>query len=500
MSEPQPVKTRFRQHLPLVWRMGYGRVKRMIAPHPLWDDPVFQQWHTWLQQTERWSLDDLRAYQFQQLKALLDVAYHQTRFYRRLYDEYGVTSDDIRCLDDLHRLPVITKEQIRANLLDMIPQGTNPDNLTLLTTSGSTGQPLGIYHNPATVDQVEMAFILRQWGWAGYRRGDPYATFRGQIIRLETANGHTALWDYVTDDNRLVLLAQDTSESTLHETIRQLRRFRPRFIQTYPSTLEIVARYMQREHINDIRVNAVFCESETLYDHQRRLFETVFGAQVYGGYGHSERAVDAVECEQHRGYHISMEYGILELLDPDDEPITSPGITGRITGTGLDTFKMPLIRYVTDDLATYAAEPCPCGRAHTLLDEIHGRTPDFIISSTGQIYPFGPIYASAGDEVPEAWQQIRELRFIQPDRGVLLVEMALTPGSDQTAIPRTFLNGLYEWLKPGEFDVRVRLVDSVQRNARGKIRLLEQQLAIDLHDLRATTCNPSPSKGGGHER
>ncbi len=487
MSETQPTRTRFRQRLPLGWRMSYGRIKRGFARHPLWDDPVFQEWYEWLTRSDRWSLDALHAYQFRRLKALLHVAYTQTPFYRRLYDEVGITPADIRCLDDLHKLPVITKAQIRANIRDMIPFDADPDKLVFLTTSGSTGQPLGIYNDATTVHQVEMAFIYRQWGWAGYKRGDPFATFRGQVIRLEGRDGRPASWDYITDDNRLVLLAQDTSETTLRETVDLLRRFRPRFIQTYPSTLEIVARYMQRVGIDDIAVEAVFCESETLYGYQRVLFAEVFDAQVYGGYGHSERAVDAVECEEHRGYHVSMEYGILELLDAGDEPISTPGVTGRIVGTGLDTFSMPLIRYATDDIAAYAAQACACGRAHTLLDNIYGRIPDFIVSNTGQIYPFGPIYASAGDEVPETWQQIRELRFIQPGQGVLIVEMALAPGSSETAIRRDFVAALYEWLNPGEFEVAVNVVDSVQRNARGKIRLLEQRIPIDLHDLSTLT-------------
>ncbi|MFW5708795.1 MAG: phenylacetate--CoA ligase family protein [Chloroflexota bacterium] len=483
MSDAEMTHTRFRQRLPLGWRMSYGWLKRHLTRDRLWHDPVFNQWHQWLRQTENWSLPALQSYQLRRLKALLHTAYTRTPFYRQLYDSHGVTPDDIQSLDDLSRLPIITKSMIRENIDAMLPDGTNRENLVFLTTSGSTGQPVGVFQDAGTVDQVELAFIHRQWAWAGYRRGNAYATFRGQVIRLQGPDGHPTLWDYLTEDNRLMLLAQDTADSTMRETVRLLRRFRPRFIQTYPSTLELIVRYIQREGLDDIDVQAVFCESETLYPHQRRLFEQQFKAQVFGAYGHSERALDAVECEAHSGYHVNMEYGILELLDEHNRPITVPGRWGKVVGTGLDTFAMPLIRYETDDLAAYAAAPCPCGRAHTLIEDFHGRTPDYIVSHSGQVYPFGPIYASAGDEIPEIWHQIRELRFIQRQPGLLTIEMALVPGSDAECTKVGFLKGLYAWIKSSEFTASVDVVDAVQRNPRGKIRLLEQHLQISPGDL-----------------
>lgn len=490
MTDSDVTSARLSQRLPLGLRTRLAWLKRRVASHPLLDDPVFIQWSDWLAETEQWSLPALKQYQFERLQALLRVAYTQTFFYRRLYEAHKVKPDDIRSLDDMYKLPIITKEDIRANLEDMIPRRLNRKDLRFLTTSGSTGEPLGLYHDATTIEQVEMAFIMRQWRWAGYRRGDPYASFRGHILRLEKHKGRRELWDYVTDDNRLALLAHDTAEATLQAAVQKLRAFKPRFIQTYPSTLEIVARYMQRNNIDDIHVDAVFCESETLYPHQRALIEDAFHTHVFAGYGHSERAVDAVECEAHMGYHVSMEYGILELLDDDNQPITTPGQPGHVVGTGLDTFSMPIIRYMTDDVASYAAGPCPCGRAHPLIKDIAGRNADFIVSQTGQLYPFGPIYASVGDEAPEVWQQVREVRFIQSTPGHLTVEAALSPIGDQQALQQHLLSSLYDWINPDEFTIAFDMVDAVARNPRGKIKLLEQRVPIDLHDLGTATVPP----------
>jgi phenylacetate-CoA ligase len=85
--------------------------------------------------------------------------------------------------------------------------------------------------------------------------------------------------------------------------------------------------------------------------------------QGFLGYGMSERVADATECEQHCGYHVSMEYGIFELLDQQNRPVTEPGKSGVVVGTGFHNNVMPLIRYQMFECGTYADEKCACKRS-----------------------------------------------------------------------------------------------------------------------------------------
>lgn len=483
MSDSPMHVTRFRQRLPLRPRLWYGTLTRRLRLHPVWDHPAFIALYEELLKSQWWSLGDLQAMQLEKLKALVKHAYEQTPFYRQLYDAQGITPDTIQSLADVQKLPIITRQDVREHREDMVTRDCDRHLLAPVTTSGSTGEPLGIYHDREMSELSESAYILRQWGWAGYRFGDRYASLRGQIIRLVDRNGKIRMWDYNTLNNQLVLLAQDTSLDTLTRAAQLLQVFKPRFLYTYPSTLEILARYLQAQAIDNIRVEATFAESETLYPHQRTLIEAQFGGKVFGGYGHSERTVDAVECDHHTGYHVCMEYGLLELTDDAGEVITEPGQLGRVVGTGFDTHHMPMIRYETDDLALYAMQPCGCGRALTLIEDFKGRIPEYLVTKAGQIVPFSPVYASLGDEMPEIWAQIREARFVQPSVGHLIAEIAVAPEADSAAVCRQFQRGLNDWVSSEHFDIAVQLVDEVPRNSRGKIKYLEQQLPISLRDV-----------------
>ena len=186
----------------------------------------------------------------------------------------------------------------------------------------------------------------------------------------------------------------------------------------------MMARFLSRHGVTDVRTLAAFCESETLYPQQRTLIESQFGCPLFSAYGMTERVADAVECERHQGYHVSMEYGILELVDAQGEPITRPGVIGRVVGTGFDNDCMPLIRYATDDLAMLADGECGCGRKHTLIADFKGRVREFIVLRSGQLMPLCVLFAGHGPE----WGKLRELRFVQERPGELTVQVAPAPG------------------------------------------------------------------------
>jgi phenylacetate-CoA ligase len=195
----------------------------------------------------------------------------------------------------------------------------------------------------------------------------------------------------------------------------------------------------------------------------------------------TEKAIDAVECEQHQGYHVSMEYGALELLDRYDEPIKEPGIPGRVVATGFDTICMPLIRYVTDDIAEYAPSTCSCERQSTLVQDFKGRLRELVFSKGGHIVvPLAPVYASIHGPIVA---KIRELKFIQEREGELVVQIAKAPTFSEAEVAKEFLDELYDRLDEKEFSIRIIFVDCVSRTGRGKLGLLDQRLPIKIEYL-----------------
>jgi phenylacetate-CoA ligase len=480
MTEMLSLLSSFRKQLPLPARMGYGWLKRKFVPHPIWDDDEFKRLYQWLQETQWWSRDQLEELQLEQLRAMVQHAYENVPYYRRVFDERRLKPKDISTLDDLQKLPLLTKEDVRKNSEDLIARNSDRRRLRYETTGGSTGVPLGVYHDKYTTDLREWAFILRQWGWVGYRFGDGLVTLRGNLSTRLQREGKRMWWDYNTDSNEVVLSPTDMSEENMYKYVELIKEFRPKFIYAVPSPLEILARFMRRNGVSDIGVKAVFCSSETLYPWQRELIESQFGCKVFDYYGLTEYVAGAAECERREGYHVNMEYGILELIDKDGEPITEAGTSGRVVGTGFGNHCMPLLRYSTDDLAEYASCKCSCKRESVVVRKFIGKGREFIVSKTGQIVPLIPWCTSVHTPI---WGKIRELKFIQEREGELIARIVRVPSFSETEITQEFLKDFYGPLNEEEFSMKVEFVDRLPRTERGKIGFLEQKIPIELEDL-----------------
>jgi phenylacetate-CoA ligase len=263
------------------------------------------------------------------------------------------------------------------------------------------------------------------------------------------------------------------TEENLFRYVQKIKEFQPKFIYAYPSSVEILARFMKRNAVTITTIKAIICTAETLYPQQKRLIESQFGCRTFGKYAMTERAVEAVECEQHQGYHVNMENGIFELLDRYDEPIKRTGVPGRVAGTGFDTFGMPLIRYVTDDIAEYAPSICSCKRQSTLIQDFKGRLRELVFSKSGYIAPIHPIYGHG-----PLFTKIRELKFLQEREGELVAQIAKAPAFSEAEVAKEFLDEFYTKFNKDEFNVKIVFVDRVPRTGRGKLGLLEQRLPI----------------------
>jgi phenylacetate-CoA ligase len=315
--------------------------------------------------------------------------------------------------------------------------------------------------------------MYRQWSWAGYRFGDRVALLRPYAFTHTDRNGDRAWWDYCALDNSLLLSNYLMSQQTLPLYLDKLCEFNPEFIQSFPSGLWVVARYMLQHGISDIRPKAIFTEFEQLYPAQRRLIEGAFGCPVLAGYGHSERAVDAVECLERSGYHVCMEYGVLELTDEAGQPV-APGEVGFVTGTGLDTHCMPFIRYQTDDLARLDPDPCPCGRELPLITDIMGRWQHEVVVTRDERY----IPVTTLNTHDDAFDHVAQYQYFQDAPGELVVNVVRLPGyaeADTRRIQDALLTKLH-----GEMEIQIIFVSEIPRTRRGKHRMLIQELPISL--------------------
>lgn len=480
MVNKYSVLSRLRRLLPLNGQVAIRWLKYKLIKHPLWEHPEFIRYLEWLETTQWWSKEEFAKYQDEKLQRLVRHAYENVPYYRRVFDEQSLKPDDIRTLSDIQKLPILTKDAVRKNREDLVARNVDRATLSFRTTSGSTGTPLGVYQDKNFSYIHELGHVYRQRHWAGWDFGDRYMVLRGNAPTEPRPDGKNSLFSYGIRDNALFLSSYEMSEENMFLYQKKLEEFKPRFVDGDSSSMEILARFMIRNSIKNPSIEAIFLGSQNILPHQRNLIEMAFNCPVFTRYGMTEKAASAAECPQHQGYHIDMEYCIFELLDQNNEPITQPGIPGRVAGTGFDTFCMPLIRYVLDDVAEYASAPCSCNRQSVLVSDFKGRMGEVIVSKSGYVVPLSPVWASIHGGIVT---KIREMKFYQDTPGRLVVLIILAPGFSQTELEDQLLKEIYSRLNRIEFTVEVKFVDQLNRKARGKLGLLEQRLPIKLEYL-----------------
>jgi len=326
-----------------------------------------------LEKTQWRSRREIDRLQNENLRALLKHAYDTVPYYRRVFRERGLSPSDIKSVDDLVKLPILTKADVRNNFGDLVSRGF-PKNKLISYQSGGTGDQIRFY---ITKEQFswETAAELRAYRWAGYRLGDRCLMFWGSPIDLAR---HAGIIKQFTSklERMLVLNTYVVSDEVLGKYVCLMRRFNPEIIRGYASSVYMMAKYMLERNIDYVRPRAVITSAETLLDYMRKTIEDAFGCPVFDIYGSREIGAIAAECEMHTGYHISAENVVLEFVR-DGEHVAA-GEDGVILVTSLRNFGMPFIRYVIGDVGKPSDDVCSCGRGLPLLASVEGRVSQFM--------------------------------------------------------------------------------------------------------------------------
>lgn len=372
-----------------------------------------------LNRTQWLPCDELMALQRRKLQRVVSYAYQYVPYYRRVFDQVGFHPDDLsRNPDRFLQLPLLTKELIREHWDDL--QTTEPARrrqLSIVTTSGSTGQPLTFMQDNDFRDSVT-ADIQRHLGWAGWTMGQPHAYIWGANFEVSTQQAlRTRLLDWTW--NRFLTNAFLLTDESLAAFTAQVRRRRPKLLFGYASSLHRFAQFVREKGYTDIRFEGVFSSAEVLLPTVRQVIEETFGCRVFDRYGSKELGGIACECAAHTGLHISAENNYVEILR-DGRPAT-PGEQGDIVVTNLNNLGMPFIRYLNGDLgAWYVGPACPCGRAAPMLAPVQGRIVDSFKTRDGRTAWAG--FAGAGYS-PLAHPSIKQFQVVQKSLDLMIVRL-----------------------------------------------------------------------------
>jgi phenylacetate-CoA ligase len=275
---------------------------------------------------ERRSLDELQALQSKKLQRLVTYAYENVPFYRNLYDTAGVHPTDIRSVEDIVKLPVIDKNDLRNAPLGMWMDKRlqNKNKLVRLTTSGSSGSPMAFYIS-RQCDHVRKAQFLRPLITNGRGLFD-------SLVRLTYRDELPFKWF-----QRIGLLREYRISvlKSSQEKIERITQIKPDILYGYPSMLNELAHGMRARGIQ-YSPKLIFSDSELLLHPVRKFISETFHADVIDIYGTYEIDNVAYECREHRGFHIAIDHVVMEFIH-DGVPVAARK-EGEIVCTVLDNF------------------------------------------------------------------------------------------------------------------------------------------------------------------
>ena len=333
-----------------------------------------------MESSQWWDEKHLKELQLSKLCQLLTHAQTHVPYYRELFEEIGFKAENMRSITDLTRIPFLDKSKIRANTEAL--KSEIAQDLASFNTSGSSGEPLIFYIGKKRVSH-DVAAKWRATRWWGVDIGDPEIVVWGSPIELDVQDNIRILRDRLFRTK--LLPAFEMSEQKLDGFLEEIRTMRPKMLFGYPSALSHIARYAdtRKQDMSNLDIRVAFVTSERLYDEQRLQINRTFNCPVANGYGGRDSGFIAHECPE-GGMHLTAEDIIVEIVNPNGISLP-PGESGEIVVTHLATEDFPFIRYRTGDIGVLDTNICNCGRGLPLLQEIQGRSTDFLVAQDGTI-------------------------------------------------------------------------------------------------------------------
>jgi len=359
------------------------------------------------------SLEELKSLQLEKLKKLITHAYRTVPYYKEKLKSIGFEPNDLKVLDDIKKIPSLSKKQLKNNYDSLISKSYNPSQLMEYATGGSTGTPTNFLLTKMQYDsRAAVAFKAYQMtGWDFFRR----------TVFLSGAPIELSKKDYLKKMLKSFLMRQytiptfDLNEKKLHNICRYINRKKPHVIFGYVSSLLLLAQYVEAHKI-EVRIPIIVQVAEMIYPDQIEYIEKFLNGKFFKQYGARDAIAMGVECVKRCGLHVNMDTLLIEIVKNNKETFQEDG---EIFITDLYSFGMPLIRYRIGDIGKWKKEICSCGRASPLFEVTQGRKTN-IISTKDGTYMTGLFIPHLFKELSS---KIDKYQVVQPDINNLIISI-----------------------------------------------------------------------------
>ena len=416
-----------------------------------------QDWreHAKALEASQWlSRDELAELQRSRLRSLLDFAYTENAFHRARMDQAGVAPSDVRGVEDLSWLPLLSKDDIRAAGERLFSTGYHPGNTLHTRTGGSTGVPLHVYVDHEALNW-KYAATWRHNGWAGWRPGDKVAAVWGDT---DQAFNWKAWLRFHLQDRMIFLDTLKFTDERLLDFHRRITRYRPTVVMGHAHSVYQFARFCLEHGLRMPPLSGVVTTAMTLAEHERRVIEEALDARVFNRYGCEELSIIASETESHDGLHAFSEGLMFEYLPTEVEG------EYELVVTDLLNRAMPMIRYAIGDVVRPATGPSTSGRGLERLERVSGRTADFLYRPDGT-----PVFGiSILDTFVIHIPGIKQAQIVQEALDHLVVNLVPEPSYGEQSMRR--LKQVLAEQFGSEVRIDIQEMTALPQTERGKYR------------------------------
>lgn len=401
--------------------------------------------------SERVSLSqsDIKQYQLNELKNILNYAYQWVPYYTELFDKVGFKPQQMHDFKDIEIIPFLTKELIRDNFDRLISTQKVPGGHYVATTGGSTGEPLKVLLDYDCVFK-ENAFVNHFRNKIGYLETDKLATFRG----VEFGD---KLWKFNPMQNELILSPFRLSKKTIKDYVDKLNQYKPNYLNGYLSSLTYFTRLLSESNLTlKYQIKGIFLISENIDKEQRNYIENFFNVESSTFYGHSERCIIAEEVKPNE-YLFDQYYGYTELIPSTDSKF-------EVVGTGFLNKTMPLIRYKTSDI---------CENISQQTVSISGRwnVNDYLNGINNE-----KVFHSAFNFHSEIFKNVTCYQFYQSEKG--FADLLIVVNKHFNTSEKGLIKKEIDKKTKGVIDFDIKVVDQLILSKRGKFKMFISDIKI----------------------
>jgi phenylacetate-CoA ligase len=329
------------------------------------------------------SRDERTAEQSQRLKETVNRVYHNVAFYRKKMQELGLEPGDIKGIEDIHKLPFTTKNDLRENYpfgLFAVPKS---EIVRVHASSGTTGKPIVVGYTRKDIDLFSEV-VARAYCCAGATKDDIVQIAYGYGLFTGGLGMHYGA-------EKLGAAVVPISGGNTEKQLALMQDFGSTILACTPSYAAFLSEAIEEAGIdkNQLQLKAGIFGAEPWSNEMRAKIEEGLGITAYDIYGLSEIIGPGVSCSCYvqEGLHVAEDHFYPEILDPETLKAVTPGTTGELVFTTITKEGMPLLRYRTRDLASLNYDACACGRTNVRMSKIQGRSDDMLIIRGVNVFP-----------------------------------------------------------------------------------------------------------------